>query len=55
MGEGTNKEKVVGVRMAQSDWRKLQQAAEADCRSLSGHIRFLIRKDIEEREKAWSQ
>ena len=51
----TGQVKGINVRMPVEEWDKAQGAAEAECRSLSGHVRFLIRKDIEEREKAWSQ
>lgn len=47
--------KGINVRMPVEEWDKAQEAAEAECRSLSGHVRFLIRKDLEEREKSWSQ
>lgn len=47
--------KLLSVRIPVEEWDKAQKAAEAECRSVSGHVRFLIRKDIEEREKAWSQ
>jgi predicted DNA-binding protein len=51
----TGQVKGVNVRMPEEEWDKVAKAAEAECRSLSGHVRFLIRKDIEEREKSWSQ
>lgn len=47
--------KLLSVRIPVEEWDKAQRAAEAECRTVSGHVRFLIRKDIEEREKTWSQ
>ena len=43
------------VNLSIEDYEKFRQLAKAECRSVPGHARFLIRKDIEEREKSWSQ
>lgn len=55
MQQTPNKEKVVNVRIAEDDLRKIQELASSEERSVSGHIRWLIRKDLQEREMSWSQ
>lgn len=55
MEDTPNKERNVNVRIAEEDLRKIQELASSEERSVSGHIRWLIRKDLQEREMSWSQ
>lgn len=48
--------KLVSVRLPAEEADRLKVIAAAECRTLTGHIRFLLQKELEERgEKAWSQ
>lgn len=55
MQDTPNKERNVNVRIAEEDLRKIQELASLEERSVSGHIRWLIRKDLQEREMSWTQ
>ena len=48
--------RLLSVRFPAEELKLVQAIARAECRTLSGHIRFLVKKDLEERgEKSWSQ
>ena len=48
--------RLLSVRFPAEELKRVQAIARAECRTLSGHIRFLVKKDLEERgEKSWSQ
>lgn len=48
--------KVVSVRFPLEVLEKTERVAQDECRTLSGHLRFLVKRDLEERgEKSWSQ
>lgn len=46
---------VMSVRVPADELKRVRRVAEAECRTVSGHILFLVRRDLEEREKTWSQ
>ena len=51
-----NETRLLSVRFPAEELKRVQAIARAECRTLSGHIRFLVKKDLEERgEKSWSQ
>jgi len=45
----------MSVRVPADELKRVRRVAEAECRTVSGHILFLVRRDLEEREKTWSQ
>lgn len=47
--------RVLSVWMPVKELEALQRMADAEERTLSGQVRFLLRQDIEEGENAWSQ
>ena len=48
--------KLVSVRMPAEEADRLKVIAEAECRTLTGHIRFLLQKELEERgDQTWGQ
>ena len=47
---------LLSVRVPVQELERVKRIAEIECRTVSGHIRFLVRRDLEERgEKSWSQ
>ena len=54
--EDREETRLLSVRFPAEELKVVQAIARAECRTLSGHIRFLVKKDLEERgEKSWTQ